>query len=68
MQVPQGDFVCLFPEAEDLAKAFGVLATSADPYDQWFRAQLIDLHGLTPEMLQGPPPATLYIDYQAAES
>lgn len=68
MQVPQGDFVCLFHEAEDLAKAFGLLATSDGPYDQWFRASLIDLHGLTPKMLQGPPPATLCIDYQATGS
>jgi hypothetical protein len=67
MQVPQGDFVCLFHEAEDLAKAFGLLATSDDPYDQWFRGRLIEVHGLTPEMLQGPPPATLYFDYQATE-
>ncbi len=68
MQVPQGDFVCLFHEAEDLAKAFSVLATSDDPYDEWFRANLIELHGLTPQMLQGPPPAALYFDYRAAGS
>jgi hypothetical protein len=68
MQVPQGDFVCLFHEAEDLAKAFGVLATSDDPYNEWFRARIIELHGITPQMLQGPPPATLFLDYRAAGS
>ncbi|BCW70024.1 DUF6176 family protein [Arthrobacter sp. NicSoilB8] len=65
MQTPQGDFVCLFHEAEDLAKAFGTLATSDDPYDVWFREQLVKLHGLTSEMLQGPPPAQLTFDYKA---
>ena len=65
MQTPQGDFVCLFDEAEDLAKAFRTLATSDDPFDVWFREQVVNIHGLTPEMLAGPPPSTLYIDYRA---
>ncbi|PVZ53707.1 DUF6176 family protein [Arthrobacter sp. H-02-3] len=65
MQTPQGDFVCLFHEAEDLEKAFRALSTSDDPYDVWFREQLVELHGLTPEMLQGPPPAQLTFNYKA---
>ena len=40
VQTPQGDFVCLFHEAEDLAKAYRTLATSEDPYDVWFREHL----------------------------
>ena len=65
MQTPQGDFVCLYHEAEDLEKAFRTLATSDDPFDVWFREQLVELHGLTPEMLQGPPPAQVMFDYKA---
>jgi hypothetical protein len=41
MQAPQGDFVCLFHEfhdAEDIAEAVALLATSDDPYDQRFRS------------------------------
>ena len=64
MQTPHGDFVCLFHEAEDLAAAFGTLARSQDPYDVWFRGNLIDVHGLTPQMLQGPPPASVHLDYR----
>ena len=64
MSTPAGDFVCLYHEADDLAKAFHVLATSDSPYLQWFRQNLIELHGLTPEMLQGPPPAELKMDWQ----
>ena len=63
MQTPQGDFVCVFHEADDLAVVFRGLAESQNPYDMWFRDNLVELHGVTPEMLQGPPPATLYIDY-----
>ena len=65
MQTPQGDFVCLFHEAEDLAKAYQTLATSEDPYDVWFREHLASVHGMTAEMLAGPLPATLFFDYRA---
>jgi len=62
MQMPQGDFVCLFHEAENLDRAFRILAGSDDPYDAWFRGQLTALHGISPEALQRPP-ATVYLDY-----
>ena len=66
MHTPQGDFVCLFQEAEDLAKAFRMLATSDDPFDVWFREKLESVHGLTTEMLQGPPPAEVFFEYSDA--
>jgi hypothetical protein len=67
MQTPEGDFACIFQEAEDLAKAFQVIDRSDDPYDVWFRDQLMELHGLTPDMLQGPPPAIVTVDYRNDE-
>lgn len=66
MQTPEGDFVCLFHEAEDLAKTFQLLATSDDPYDQWFREKVAELHGITAEMIAGPPPAKVFIDYKGS--
>ena len=66
MHTPQGDFVCLFHEAEDLAKAFHTIATSQDPFDVWFREHLASVHGLTAEMLQGPPPAEVFFEYTDA--
>ncbi|MDQ0822274.1 hypothetical protein QFZ79_000021 [Arthrobacter sp. V4I6] len=66
MQTPEGDFVCLFHEAEDLAKAYQSLATSEDPFDVWFRGQLASVHGVTAEMLQGPLPAKVFFDYRDA--
>ncbi|MCG2622896.1 DUF6176 family protein [Arthrobacter sp. I2-34] len=62
MQTPAGDFVCLFHEAEDLDRAFAILAGSEDPYDVWFRAQITELHGITSDQLKRPP-ATVYLDY-----
>ena len=65
MQTPQGDFACLFHEAEDLAKTFQAGASSDDPHDLWFREKIQEVHGITPDMLQGPMPASLRFDYKA---
>jgi hypothetical protein len=67
MQTPEGDFACIFQEAKDLAKAYQVIAQSENPYDVWFRDQIMELHGLTPEMLLGPPPAIVTVDYRNDE-
>lgn len=67
MHTPQGDFVCLFHESEDLGKAFRTLATSEEPFDVWFRGHLESVHGLTAEMMQGPPPAEVFFDYREAD-
>jgi hypothetical protein len=67
MQTPEGDFACIFQEARDLAKAFQEIAESDHPYDVWFRDQIMALHGLTPEMLQGPPPVIVAVDYRSDE-
>ena len=40
--------------------------TSEDPYDVWFREHLASVHGMTAEMLQGPPPAEVFFEYRAA--
>lgn len=64
MQTPQGDYACLYHEAENLAAAFASLAASDDPYDVWFREKVAELHGLTPDMLTQQLPATLYLDYE----
>ncbi|MCI4656954.1 hypothetical protein [Cryobacterium zhongshanensis] len=63
MSTPQGDFVALYHEADDLARMFREFAGSQDPHDVWFRDNMVEFHGLTPEMLQGPPPARLVLDY-----
>ncbi|MEK0154770.1 hypothetical protein [Arthrobacter oryzae] len=65
MQTPQGDFACLFHEAEDLAKSFQAAANSDDPHDQWFGEKIQAIHGITSEMLTGPLPASLAFDFKA---
>ncbi|MBT2596290.1 DUF6176 family protein [Arthrobacter sp. ISL-72] len=68
MQTPQGDFVAMYQEAEDLAKAFHGLAASNDPYDVWLKEKLQEVHGITAEMLQGPLPASLLFDVTTSTS
>jgi hypothetical protein len=66
MRTPQGDFVCLYNEGEDLAQAFRVLAESTDPYDVWFRERAAEIHGMTAEMWSGPPPVKKVFDWPFA--
>jgi DNA polymerase III epsilon subunit-like protein len=65
METPQGDFVALFQEGEDVSKAFQALAASNEPYDEWFKEKISEIHGITPEMLQAPLPARVILDYKA---
>jgi hypothetical protein len=51
---PQGDFAIVYLEAADIGKVFETFLTSQEPFDQWFREQiLVDVHGMDPA---GPPP------------
>jgi hypothetical protein len=64
MQTPGGDFVCVYLEADDMAGAFRVLATSTSPYLEWFRQKGAEIHGMTPEMLTGPLPSEVKFDWK----
>jgi len=63
METPEGDSIGIFQEAEDLAGAFRTIARSDDPFDVWFRQKIEDIHGITAEMLEAPPPARTYLDF-----
>ena len=65
VQTPQGDFTCVFLEAEDIAKAFKMMADSENPYDRWFMERTMDVHGMTRETWSGPLPSQVFFDYRA---
>jgi hypothetical protein len=53
-----GDLAVVYLEADDLATAFGILSTSPEPFDRWFRDHVRQVHGIaleegitTPEMV-----------------
>ena len=55
-QTPQGDLAIIYIDAEDLGQVFQGLATSQDPFDVWFREQVLEAHGWD---MTGPPPGPL---------
>lgn len=43
---PVGDVAVIYVEADDLGHAFTILGTSPEPFDRWFRAHVLQVHGV----------------------
>ncbi len=43
---PSGDVAVVYLEADDIETAFTLLATSAEPFDRWFRDHVREMHGI----------------------
>jgi hypothetical protein len=43
---PGGDVAVVYLEADDLAAAFTLLGSSAEPFDRWFRGHAGQVHGI----------------------
>jgi hypothetical protein len=43
---PGGAVAVVYLEADDLAAAFTILGTSAEPFDRWFRDHVRQVHGI----------------------
>lgn len=43
---PGGDVAVIYVEADDLAAAFTMLGTSAEPFDRWFRDHAVQVRGM----------------------
>ena len=65
MSTPEGDFVCLYHESDDLAKCFQLLAESTEPFDIWFKEQIAGDPRAHAGDARRALPATLALDYQA---
>jgi hypothetical protein len=50
---PNGTVAVVFMEADDIPAAMGAIATSDDPFDQWFRDLLSEVHGI--DLTEGGP-------------
>jgi hypothetical protein len=53
---PEGDVAVVLIEAADVQAAMGALATSEEPFDQWFREHIRDVHGIDLAADEFPPP------------
>ncbi|HET7800936.1 MAG TPA: hypothetical protein VFL38_10965 [Humibacillus xanthopallidus] len=46
---PSGDLAVVYIEADDIGRAMAVIGGSQEPFDQWFRECLQDVHGIALE-------------------
>ena len=54
-KTPMGDFAVVYLEAKDIGKVFQTFMTSTDPFDVWFRKEVLQaVHGMDPS--KPPPP------------
>jgi hypothetical protein len=59
---PRGDVAVVYLEADDLATAFTILGTSAEPFDRWFRGHVRQVHGIAWEEGFAAPELVLDFD------
>jgi len=64
-QTPMGDLVILYFEGEGPAQAMSKLAASTDPFDNWFKEQVKEVHGLDFSQLAAAPVPEVGVDYKA---
>jgi hypothetical protein len=60
---PNGDVAVVMLEAPDIQAAMGAMATSEEPFDQWFREHVKDVHGI--DLTEDAPPPEQVLDYRA---
>ena len=61
---PGGDVAVVYLEADDLATAFTILGTSAEPFDRWFRGHVRQVHGVAWE--EGFTAPELVLDFDTS--
>ena len=61
---PGGDVAVVYLEADDLATAFTIWGTSAEPFDRWFRGHVRQVHGVAWE--EGVTAPELVLDFDTS--
>lgn len=59
---PDGDLAIVVIEANDIPSALGALATSQEPFDQWFRDHIQEVHGM--DLAAGFPPPEQLLEFR----
>ena len=62
-ETPAGPVSVLCLEADDPGFAMQGMGTSSDPFDEWFRERVRDIHGV--DLASPPPPPEQVLDYKA---
>lgn len=64
-QTPHGPWVIAITElSDDPQKAAQVYAKSEQPFDRWFKSQVLDLTGIDPDCEPLGPPTETLLDWQ----
>ena len=56
---PDGTVAVVYMEADDMQRAMRGVASSDEPFVQWFRERVQDVHGI--DLQSGPPPESKQI-------
>ena len=64
-QSPMGSMMLVHFEANDIEKAFGVLAESSEDFDVWFRGRVQELTGVDLAAEPEGPPPEIVLDWRA---
>jgi hypothetical protein len=59
-ETPNGTVAVVYLEADDVGASMQALGTSDDPFDQWFRDLIGEVHGI--DLSEGGPPPELVHD------
>jgi Family of unknown function (DUF6176) len=59
-ETPDGTVAVVYLEADDIPASMQAIATSDDPFDQWFRELLKEVHGM--DLSEGGSPPELVLD------
>jgi hypothetical protein len=63
---PNGDVAVVHLEADDLQRAFTGMGASNHPFDRWFRAHCLEVHGL--DLTAGFPPPEQVLHFRSRET
>ena len=64
-QSPMGSLMVVHFEANDVEKAFGVLAESSEDFDVWFRGRVQELTGVDLAAEPEGPPPEIVLEWRA---
>jgi hypothetical protein len=62
---PDGDFMLVWFEAPDIEKGFATLSESTEPFDVWFRQQVLEVSGVDLGAPAEEPPPDVLVDWPA---
>lgn len=62
---PQGDLYVAYMESQDFGHALETFCASSDPFDRWFKEQLLDVTGLDLNIMPAGPLSELVSSYES---